>query len=1096
LTSSSFHASGIGDLERLVQALLSPSTPPESLGVIGRELSALVSSSPSSSVVSLLSFPSGEVQLFGLCALQDVVVTRWGSLPGQDRTDLCSAALQALARCSPQCVGKAAAVLAEMAVREWPQHWPGFLDDLVASGAPRSALCVAIGVLVEEAVIFSGPLPAERRRTLARAVDAAAPMLVSFLHNAVLAGGEDALPALGALGRFAPWAGIRVVVPAGPVSDRMGALLCEAPSPLCAPAAEVINTLFCDGVGLSREETDAASLGRLVTALGRAVEAALAGSGSEDGAALALSLCESHGQTPMWVLETDPALAADFARVSSLYLAHPSLLISHHAFRFFSAALGRADKWLAEAVEPVIGQVLATIARQAVKFPPQGPSLRSDPRFPATMLHGVTDLNEFNRMFGFFRGGLLNLATLAGRGWPETAIRTLVGPAVEAVRRLCFHYQGVVDERSIEAAVREAETGSAVSDAVISAAFGQAAVPCSTRLPLARSCLETLLAVPPGIAPLPPVLPYYMSLVAAFTPLVALSPDCASPLTACLAAGVSYQNTSSAAMDEWVPVIRRRSALALVELGRAIASEGQLQHLQTFFEAVSSLLSREGQRSAERVSLSEALAAVVPCVGDPAERARFAEALCAPAGGILFVTEGGGADAGYSALAEACSTSPASLYSLFVSKEPLRISLLHAVVLLNCVFRKVGQGGGSASTSSSSSSSSSSPFARPAAAVFPAATALLSSVMAMWAPGSGVPVSAVGLGANERKALLGGSLGSSALKGPSVNHRNEPGQPDPLQPFLFALAEHLLSLVASLGSHAPQLAWSDAGALHGLCVAALGNMGGAPLHAVRLAIKHFLAPALAAAPAHLVLPASGPLIESVLARLVREWEKRSQEFGTDGPADKDGIGADRDEDEVVAEALLRDCSRDLSAVLTHIRPSGSDPAETDAIAILCSRALMGLTDSICVNRLTVFLAGLHVSSQCAAGAVIPAALSARARFTVDAVPASDLAGLVTRMIEVAGGTLAAPALASRRSHLPETISAMVVEISSPATTAKTKRKIVTEFLGSLAQTASRGATKGSLRASIASIATAPIINGQKSPPPDDDVDYLGLIFGD
>ncbi|KAH8086736.1 exportin-5 [Aureococcus anophagefferens] len=77
------------------------------------------------------------------------------------------------------CLERKAAVLAAVALREFPQRWPGFVGDVLADGGGDASLELGLGALAEVAedcidADYNGRLPAKRRADVLKALNARA----------------------------------------------------------------------------------------------------------------------------------------------------------------------------------------------------------------------------------------------------------------------------------------------------------------------------------------------------------------------------------------------------------------------------------------------------------------------------------------------------------------------------------------------------------------------------------------------------------------------------------------------------------------------------------------------------------------------------------------------------------------------------------------------------------------------------------------------------------------------------------------------------------------------------------------------------------
>ncbi|KAJ1449995.1 armadillo-type protein [Pelagophyceae sp. CCMP2097] len=135
-------------------------------------------------------------QLFALACLETLATTKWNDLRDEHKLAVRGAALGAARRThaeEPSFVrNKKAALLSHVALREFPQNWPNFVDDLLSpneAGGDRDTflelgfLCVA--ELAEDCTDadYNARLPAKRRTDVLKALNVSAPLIVRELFG-------------------------------------------------------------------------------------------------------------------------------------------------------------------------------------------------------------------------------------------------------------------------------------------------------------------------------------------------------------------------------------------------------------------------------------------------------------------------------------------------------------------------------------------------------------------------------------------------------------------------------------------------------------------------------------------------------------------------------------------------------------------------------------------------------------------------------------------------------------------------------------------------------------------------------------------------
>eukprot|EP00808_Paulinella_micropora_P005230 g8346.t1 len=133
---------------------------------------------------------------FGLHCLEHVVTRRWYSLAAAEQAQFkkqCMSLMAELAQAVPPppslLYGKVAAIVAELAKRDWPQRWPSFVSDLLATqhhSPVAEEMCLLVfRDLAQEIAGFNPHLPSKRRREVRIGLLASLEQILSFAFHAM-----------------------------------------------------------------------------------------------------------------------------------------------------------------------------------------------------------------------------------------------------------------------------------------------------------------------------------------------------------------------------------------------------------------------------------------------------------------------------------------------------------------------------------------------------------------------------------------------------------------------------------------------------------------------------------------------------------------------------------------------------------------------------------------------------------------------------------------------------------------------------------------------------------------------------------------------
>ncbi len=80
---------------------------------------------------------------------------------------------------------KVAYLIVSLAVREWPQHWASFLDDLLAGALPPQMVLIVLRLLSEEVYEFGGSIAAIRKNELSQVMTHGVTKMLPFITKAM-----------------------------------------------------------------------------------------------------------------------------------------------------------------------------------------------------------------------------------------------------------------------------------------------------------------------------------------------------------------------------------------------------------------------------------------------------------------------------------------------------------------------------------------------------------------------------------------------------------------------------------------------------------------------------------------------------------------------------------------------------------------------------------------------------------------------------------------------------------------------------------------------------------------------------------------------
>lgn len=129
--------------------------------------------------------------LFGFQLLDEKIlrVPPWMGHSPELRAEVRKLAVALVSHASPRhykqyVVSKSAALVVGLAIREWPQQWPTFVDDLVGGSLPHQVVCEVLRILSEEVHEFFGAIESARRTDLTQEMARALPKMLTYITAA------------------------------------------------------------------------------------------------------------------------------------------------------------------------------------------------------------------------------------------------------------------------------------------------------------------------------------------------------------------------------------------------------------------------------------------------------------------------------------------------------------------------------------------------------------------------------------------------------------------------------------------------------------------------------------------------------------------------------------------------------------------------------------------------------------------------------------------------------------------------------------------------------------------------------------------------
>lgn len=129
--------------------------------------------------------------LFGLQLINELIlqVPPWLNHSEATRSSLRQLSVELVTHTNPthyknMVQEKVAYLLVGVAIREWPQQWPTFLNDLLAGALPPQMVCIVLRLMSEEVHEYSNAIASSRRQDLNQVMSEGLPQMLSFITSA------------------------------------------------------------------------------------------------------------------------------------------------------------------------------------------------------------------------------------------------------------------------------------------------------------------------------------------------------------------------------------------------------------------------------------------------------------------------------------------------------------------------------------------------------------------------------------------------------------------------------------------------------------------------------------------------------------------------------------------------------------------------------------------------------------------------------------------------------------------------------------------------------------------------------------------------
>lgn len=195
LTGSLDHVSALQLAQHLLMPVFTPSSPNPSLNIIHYAFHIL------------------DVHLLNS-------VKPWTEFPDEVRSALRTLATNAISQLNDQhpslLFQKAVSLIVALALREWPQRWPDFLDQLLSPSNPPVIVCHVLEDLSEQVHVFSDRIENARRQELRHAMVLTLPQILDYVTKSIqiahdLRNSAALSAALSCLQSIIPWADLRAL---------------------------------------------------------------------------------------------------------------------------------------------------------------------------------------------------------------------------------------------------------------------------------------------------------------------------------------------------------------------------------------------------------------------------------------------------------------------------------------------------------------------------------------------------------------------------------------------------------------------------------------------------------------------------------------------------------------------------------------------------------------------------------------------------------------------------------------------------------------------------------------------------------------------
>jgi len=567
-----------GQLGKAVELTMSPTVPMEERHRAFTQLEEFKESSPYGSQCGLYLVTHSTAPVarhFGLKLLEDIVKARWNSMVAEEKLFIKESLMTLMGSGTGHITTEhlfmkdaLARVVVELVKREWPQQWPGLLqelDQLCRAGETQTELVMFVLLrLVEDVAVLQTLQQSQRRKEIYSALTANMEHLFTFLmgllekhYRAYREGGSAehcrvATAILNTFGALVEWASIQHSMANDKYLIRCLTHLLTDPR-LQQTAGDCLLSLVSWRAGKAAERAHLLCLFEddMMPALFAATGAAEARSGEGDGYSFLKRMVEiltvlGDQLCYLWTKETPRAGLANLGTYLDALLAltrHPSQAVAHMSNELWGKFLRHPDIGAHPQLLAHRGRWLEAAVRGAVR---QGrPEATDHPSCAYSQLDHDTD-EEWHAAFTKYRLCIL-----------ENVRHIALAAPLLPLGHLDAWLRAVLAEPT--PALPELEAISALLDATFSKLTEPEQVQEVAHL--AVPLLQLLLQPPPSS---PLIMSELLSSISALFPCVLLQPSALQPILARLFTPLHSPNTSN---SKEVRTLRRHCCALLVKLG-------------------------------------------------------------------------------------------------------------------------------------------------------------------------------------------------------------------------------------------------------------------------------------------------------------------------------------------------------------------------------------------------------------------------------------------------------------------------------------------------------------------------------------------------